>query len=163
MVNLGKIFSHKPNTEILPLSGDQSFPVAELHTKLFRRGWDGIECDSLLGQGNVFGFYARPSTRNLLNGFVLTRVAADEAEILSIGTDETLQKQGIGWRLMQAAIGEASQRGASKMFLEVSDTNKAALGLYRKIGFETVGTRQAYYDDGAGSRSNALVLELKLN
>ncbi|MEO9458296.1 MAG: ribosomal protein S18-alanine N-acetyltransferase [Lentilitoribacter sp.] len=160
---LGNLFSSKPELEVLKLANDQSYSVAELHTLLFKRGWDEVECSSLLAQNNVFGFYARPIDRKNLHGFVLSRVVADEAEILSIGTDESLQKQGIGWRLMQAAIGEASQRGAEKMFLEVEENNIPAVKLYQKIGFQTVGERKAYYDNGGETRSNALVLELKLH
>lgn len=160
---LGNLFSSKPELEVLQLENDQSYSVAELHSLLFRRGWDEAECSSLLAQNSVFGFYARPINRKNLHGFVLSRVVADEAEILSIGTDETLQKKGIGWRLMQAAIGEASQRGAEKMFLEVDENNIPAVQLYQKIGFQTVGKREAYYDNGGETRSNALVLELKLH
>ncbi len=145
------------------MENEQSYSVAELHTLLFKRGWDEAECTSLLEQNGVFGFYARPTDKKNLHGFVLSRVVADEAEILSIGTDANLQNNGIGWRLMQAAIGEASQRGAEKMFLEVDETNIPAVRLYQKIGFQTVGKRKAYYDNGGETRSNALVLELKLH
>jgi ribosomal-protein-alanine N-acetyltransferase len=162
-VPLGNLFSSKPELEVLKLANDQSYSVAELHTLLFKRGWDEVECSSLLAQNSGVGFYARPIDRKNLHGFVLSRVVADEAEILSIGTDEALQKQGIGWRLMQAAIGEASQRGAEKMFLEVDENNIPAVKLYQKIGFQTVGERKAYYDNGGETRSNALVLELKLH
>lgn len=160
---LGKLFSSKAELEVLKLANDQSYSVAELHSLLFKRGWDEAECSSLLAQNSVFGFYARPIERSNLQGFVLSRVVAGEAEILSIGTDESLQKRGIGWRLMQAAIGEASQRGAEKMFLEVDENNIPAVRLYQKIGFKTVGKREAYYDNGGETRSNALVLELKLH
>lgn len=154
---LGNLFSSKPELEVLKLENEQSYSVAELHTHLFKRGWDETECTSLLEQNGVFGFYARPIDRKNLHGFVLSRVVADEAEILSIGTDTTLQKRGIGWRLMQAAIGEASQRGAEKMFLEVDETNIPAVRLYQKIGFQTVGKRKAYYDNGGETRSLSLI------
>ena len=145
------------------MENEQSYSVAELHTLLFKRGGDEAECTSLLEQNGVFGFYARPTDKKNLHGFVLSRVVADEAEILSIGTDANLQNNGLGCRLMQAAIGEASQRGAEKMFLEVDENNIPAVRLYQKIGFQTVGKREAYYDNGGETRSNALVLELKLH
>lgn len=162
MVNFGHIFGKKTDIEVLPLSADQSNSVADLHGKLFRRGWDSSECDQLISQNNVFGFYSRPTNDENILGFVLTRIAADEAEILSIGTDEKAQNIGLGWRMMRAAMSEASNRGASKLFLEVDEKNAPALNLYRKIGFLTVGERRAYYDDGENKPSNALVLELKL-
>jgi ribosomal-protein-alanine N-acetyltransferase len=44
------------------------------------------------------------------------------------------------------------------MFLEVDGGNKPALGLYRKLGFETVGERKAYYVSDTGTKSSALVM-----
>lgn len=163
MVDIGKLFSNKSDVELLPAISDQSLLIADLHTKLFHRGWGEQECASLIGQDNVFGFVARPIDQPEPLGFVLTRVAADEAEILSIGTDQRAQNQGLGWRMMQAAIGEAIKRGAKKLILEVDENNDPAVTLYKKIGFETVGKRQAYYNNGENVKSNALVLEFKLN
>lgn len=163
MVKIGKLFTNKPDVELLPALADQSPLIADLHTKLFRRGWGAEECASLIGQDNVFGFVARPVDQPEPLGFVLSRVAADEAEILSIGTDQRAQNQGLGWRMMQAAIGEASKRGAKSLILEVDENNSPAVMLYKKIGFETVGKRQAYYDNGEDVKSNALVLKFKLN
>lgn len=163
MVSFGKIFTPKPDAEILPISTAQSNSVADLHTKLFHRGWGAGECHSLIIQESVFGYYCRFAKKDNINGFVLLRVAADEAEVLSIGTEQSAQNSGVGWRMMQAAIGEAEKRGAEKIFLEVDESNLPALKLYRKIGFDTVGNRNAYYDNGEGQKSNALVLELKLN
>lgn len=163
MVNIGKLFINKSDVELLPALSDQSPLIADLHTKLFHRGWGEEECASLIAQDTVFGFVARPIDSQEPLGFVLSRVAADEAEILSIGTDQRAQNQGLGWRMMQAAIGEASKRGAKKLILEVEENNSAAVTLYKKIGFQTVGIRQAYYDNSENEKSNALVLAFKLN
>lgn len=163
MVKIGELFRNKPDVELLPVLPDQSPLIADLHTKLFHRGWGAEECTALITQDNVFGFVARPVNQQDPLGFVLTRVAADEAEILSIGTDKRAQNHGLGWRMMQAAIGEASKRGATEMILEVDENNNPAVTLYKKIGFETVGKRQAYYSNGEDVKSNALVLKFKLN
>lgn len=163
MVNIGKLFTNKSDVELLPAISDQSPLIADLHTKLFNRGWGAEECASLIDQDNVFGFVARPIDQPKPLGFVLSRMAADEAEILSIGTDQRARNQGLGWRMMQAVIGEASKRGATKLLLEVDENNNPAVTLYKKIGFETVGKRKAYYDNGEDVKSNALVLAFKLN
>ncbi len=63
---------------------------------------------------------------------------------------------------MQAAKREAIARGAASMFLEVDETNVAAHGLYRKLGFEKVGERRAYYQDAKGQRTAALVMRRDL-
>lgn len=163
MVRISKLFANKPDVELLPAKPDQSPLIADLHAKLFHRGWGEQECASLIGQDSVFGFVARPIDQPQPLGFVLSRVAVDEAEILSIGTEQRAQNKGLGWRMMQAAIGEASKRGAKKMVLEVDENNDPAVTLYKKIGFQTIGKRQAYYNNGEDEMSNALVLAFKLN
>jgi len=116
-------------------------------------------------QPGVFGFcafqtnafFSRP-----LGGFVLSREAAGEAEILTIGVAEKVARSGLGWRLMQAALREATVRGVETMFLEVEENNVAAVGLYRRLGFEQVARRPAYYAAADGTRSAALVMRRDL-
>lgn len=163
MVNLSFKSPNEHNSQIMALTSADAKPISKLHGDLFARGWDMNECLSLITQPTVFGFYARFLDSEKPLGFSMVRVSADEAEILSIGTKKKVQHHGLGWRLMSASIGEAQNRGASKLFLEVDEHNGPALGLYRKLGFQQVGMRKSYYDNGDAPRSNALVLELKLN
>jgi ribosomal-protein-alanine N-acetyltransferase len=82
-------------------------------------------------------------------GFVLARVAADEAEILSIAVMPKARQAGLGRTLLTAAMAEARARGAAAMFLEVAAANVAARALYAQAGFRDVGTRPNYYPGGA--------------
>jgi len=87
-------------------------------------------------------------------GFVLARVAADEAEILTIAVQPAVQRKGLGRLLLRAVMEEATTRGAKKMFLEVAPENTAARALYAGFGFIQVGYRPRYYPEGG----DALVL-----
>ena len=91
-------------------------------------------------------------------GMVLVRVAADEAEILTLAVAPGARRRGLGRRLMQAAAAQAREVGASRLFLEVSSRNAAARALYQSQGFTQAGRRRRYYADG----SDALVLVLPL-
>jgi ribosomal-protein-alanine N-acetyltransferase len=104
----------------------------------------------LLGQPGVSGFI------DTGGGLLLLRVAADEAEILTIGV--TARRRGIGRRLLAQAIASARAAGATAMFLEVAADNKAANALYAGAGFIQVGERRGYYPDGG----DALVLRLDI-
>lgn len=138
--------------------------AAKLHDGAFQRGWSDGEFASLLSQPAVFGFLAVDPARPRAQaaGFVLVREAASEAEILSIAVNGSARRAGLGWRLMQAAMREAAQRGAEDMFLEVDESNAAAIALYRKLGFSKVGERSAYYAHDGADRTAAWVMRRSL-
>ncbi|MBB4953050.1 ribosomal-protein-alanine N-acetyltransferase [Agrobacterium vitis] len=163
---LDAIFSRKAEFEIIAMDSDDCHDVAELHAQRFARPWNDGEFVSLLLQPNSFGFVVRQTNALMfkpqLSGFVLAREVAGEAEILTIAVHDKAARCGLGWRLMQAAMREARARGGETMFLEVDDGNLSAIGLYRKLGFDKVGERPAYYADASGHRSSALVMQRDL-
>ena len=139
--------------------------VSELHGQRFPRQWSDGEFLGLLLQPNVFGFVARQTNAFFsrpLGGFVLARETAGEAEILTIAVADKFAGAGLGWRLMQSALRETSQRGGEVIFLEVEAANQAAIRLYRKLKFQTVAERLAYYAGPDGERSTALVMKRDL-
>jgi ribosomal-protein-alanine N-acetyltransferase len=95
-------------------------------------------------------------------GFILLRVAADEAEVLTLAVWPEARRAGVGLRLVEAGAVEAAARGAERLFLEVADDNAAALALYARCGFREAGRRRAYYARPDGSRRDALLLALNL-
>jgi ribosomal-protein-alanine N-acetyltransferase len=122
-----------------------AFPIGE------RWGPDAIGLQ--LGLPGAFGFV---SARG---GFILARVVADEAEILTLAVDPAAQRAGIGRALMGQAVSTAGLRGAAAMFLEVSEANAAARTLYAACGFSEVGRRTRYYAGGV----DALVLRATIS
>jgi ribosomal-protein-alanine N-acetyltransferase len=104
---------------------------------------------------------AMPNIIGLLHqqgGIILARVAADEAEILTLAVVPTVRRAGLGFSLLAAATNLATSLGARTIFLEVSVTNIAARALYTKAGFILAGQRPRYYSDA----SDALVLRLDI-
>jgi ribosomal protein S18 acetylase RimI-like enzyme len=75
--------------------------------------------------------------------------------IMSLGTGEcmlenmavakTWQRQGIGGRLLAAGMLWCRAHAARNVFLEVRETNQAAIALYERAGFLVVGRRPDYY------------------
>ncbi|KXG84424.1 GNAT family N-acetyltransferase [Agrobacterium bohemicum] len=157
--------SWKPYFEIVTMVHGDCVEVAELHSARFSRPWNDGEFSGLLSQSSVFGAVARQTNAFFskpMGGFVLSREAGGEAEILTVAVSEKFARAGLGWRLMQAAMREAEMRGAETMFLEVDGGNASAVGLYRKLGFKTVAERQAYYTAKDGTKSTALVMRRDL-
>ena len=88
-------------------------------------------------------------------GFVLSRGAADEEELLLIAVVPRHRGRGIGSALLERFITEARVRGAVRLFLEMRDGNPAE-SLYRRHGFASVGRRRAYYRRGTGAALDAI-------
>ena len=104
---------------------------------------------------------ALPGVFGLLDprgGMLLGRVAAGEAEVLTLAVTPSMRRQGFAAALLEAAVAEARARGALALFLEVGTGNTAARALYSRAKFVEVGQRHRYYADG----SNALVLRVNI-
>lgn len=91
-------------------------------------------------------------------GFSLCRAAGPEVEVLLIAVRPTGRGQGVGGRLLDAAIADAGLRGAEDVFLEVRENNDTARRLYRSRQFEDVGRRFEYYTGGHGIRFDAVTM-----
>ena len=128
--------------------------LAALHAAAFAppEAWSADAIGLMLAMPGAYGFW-RPAA-----GLVLARVAADEAEVLTIAVVPAARRQGLGAALLHAALARALAMGARAMFLEVAASNQAALALYTGLGFTGVGQRQHYYGQG----QDALVLRWSL-
>lgn len=164
-MTLADYFTRRPEFETLPMEERDAVSAAALHAARFAHGWSDGEIQRLLSQDVVFGYVARQSnavTRPAIGGFVLARAAGGEAEILTVCVDARFARHGLGWRLMQLACRRAREEGADSLFLEVDEANQAAIGLYRKLGFDKVGERRGYYQGPDGARTAALVMRRDL-
>ncbi|MBE1589993.1 ribosomal protein S18-alanine N-acetyltransferase [Nonomuraea angiospora] len=81
-------------------------------------------------------------------GYAGLASASDQADVQTIAVLEKHQGTGIGGALLTELLAEAGRRGAREIFLEVRADNPRAQGVYRHYGFEEIGTRRRYYDDG---------------
>jgi ribosomal-protein-alanine N-acetyltransferase len=91
-----------------------------------------------------------------IDGYAGLAVAPpDEAWVQNIGVRSDAQRRGIGRRLLEALLAEATRRGARQVLLEVAVDNAPAQKLYAQYGFEAVGIRRGYYQP---SNTDALVM-----
>src|SRR5262245_53054202 len=81
--------------------------LADIHAEAFARTWSGEDFATLLAQSTTFALAVRRQsffgTRRMV-GFVLVRVAADEAEILTIAVRRTARGRGYGRKLIEEAL-----------------------------------------------------------
>ncbi len=157
-------FHGRPDFAVEPLSEDDARLLPTIHREDFSRPWSGQEFASLIGQEPVFGFAAWQVGKRGAGpaGFVLARLAAGEAEILTIAVLRSMRRLGLGRELMEAVLRELHVQRAEALFLEVDETNSPAIALYRKLGFGQVAKRPGYYGEKGEAKTAALVMRRDL-
>lgn len=135
--------------------------IAALQNEIFPdEPWSQDAVSRLIGGSGVIAWIAagRDYGEMMPVGFAIGRVAADEAEVLTIGVLAGARRKGLGRRLVEAVIDKARAAGALRLHLEVSDLNAGAQHLYRTLKFREVGRRRGYYTAGKGKPADALLL-----
>ena len=129
--------------------------MAAIHARAFpaHDAWSADVFALQLALPNVIGLLHEAG------GLILTRVAADESEILTLAVVPEARRRGVAGQLILQATIRLRAQGARTLFLEVSDKNIAARQLYTETGFVAAGVRRNYYSD----RSDAMVLRLDLD
>lgn len=146
---------------VLSEAGPRDAPsFARLHAASFRRGWSDGEFEQLLGERNVLAH--RATRGRTLDGFILSRIAAGEAEILSVAVASSRRGRGLARSLLELHMRRLAGLGADAVFLEVDEDNTPARRLYARAGFREVGRRAGYYRDAGGHAATALVLRRDL-
>ncbi len=88
----------------------------------------------------------RPVPSEPLRGYICFWTVAGELQLINIAVHPGHRGAGVGRRLMQFLLQEARLREAEKVSLEVRPSNRAALGLYARLGFEVLYRRPRYYE-----------------
>lgn len=137
--------------------------IARLHAELFSPAWSEDSVRALLDHPASTAFLAVVGgPPKVPVGFVLAQLAADEAEVLSVGVIKDWQRKGIGRQLVQGVARAVQRAEARSLFLEVAADNHAAMELYSRMGFLGTGLRRGYYDRPGGEAVDAVTLALRL-
>lgn len=130
---------------ILWATVDHAAGLAGQHAVLFAEPWSTQNFAGSLSHPGSTAFLARTGDPLATIGFVVGLLAADEAELLTLGVAADWQRSGLGRRLVEALARAAQKAEAKRLFLEVAADNVAALALYRSTGFAETGRRTGYY------------------
>lgn len=93
----------------------------------------------------------------LVIGFVMLWLILDELHVPNFAVSPEFRRQGVGLGLLGNGLAQGWHEGARCSFLEVRSGNRAAIGLYTKLGFEQVSVRKGYYQD---NREDAILMNL---
>ncbi len=88
-------------------------------------------------------------------GYCVLQIAAGEMHVHNLAIDPDSRREGLGRWLLREALAWGAATGTEEVFLEVRQSNWAALALYRSAGFQAVSVRRGYYDR---PREDALIL-----
>ena len=137
--------------------------MVEIHAASFSQNWSvqDFETHLAMPSDDVIGI----EKQGKLLGFIIIRTVEDQAEILTIVVTADSKKKGLGAQLLQNAEERLLKRGVEIVFLEVAVDNIAALGLYKKHGYQQCGKRPGYYRreiDGKIGRVDAILYQKHL-
>jgi ribosomal-protein-alanine N-acetyltransferase len=144
----------QPQVAIRAMRRDDLAAVIEIEQSAYSHPWSvGIFADCLR-----VGYRCHVVTdRGQISGYAIYSTALDEAHLLNLCVSPQQRRQGLASILLDHVMRELMLAGVDRVFLEVRPSNKPALRLYAKEGFEKVGRRPGYYPADSG-REDALVL-----
>ena len=79
-------------------------------------------------------------------GYLGCYCVAGEGEITNVAVKSSYRRQGIGGKLLETLYEEAKALHTREFFLEVRESNEAAIGLYSRQGFVKEGVRKNFYE-----------------
>lgn len=97
-------------------------------------------------------------------GYGILSYSANEAHVLQLAIHQEHHHCGLGQKLLQYLINMAKIHGATEIFLEVRESNIAAINLYKKYHFVEIGIRKGYYQAAAEGqpKQDAITMALPL-
>ena len=140
--------------QVMPMKGMDIDEVLELEKMCFPVPWSRnaflIEIEQ-----NQCARYFIVRKNNQLIGYGGMWLILDEAHITNIAVHPEHRRRGVGRLLMETLIEEAVRLNMQRMTLEVRVSNRAAISLYKSLGFEEGGIRKGYYSN---DREDALIM-----
>lgn len=128
--------------------------------KTYGEGWNNHQCRSMLSMPSAKLLIAHRI--DVICGFVISRQAADEEELLMIAVCPSHQGQGVGYLLLEHMLEAARVEQVAAVFLEMRADNPAEK-LYAKFGFHQIGLRKAYYTGPNMEKFDAITYKTNLN
>jgi [ribosomal protein S18]-alanine N-acetyltransferase len=148
-----------PDEIFMPLSAVHLDEVMGVENAVYPYPWTRGNFEDALRAGNT-AWVLLDEGRHVI-AYAVAMLAVDEAHLLNLSVAAPYQAKGYGWKMLEWMAQRTRDYGARNLLLEVRPTNAAALRLYRRYGFECIGTRLAYYPAERG-REDAVVMRVSL-
>src|SRR3954463_2082963 len=156
------LFRRPAAARIAPLSSSHAARFPEIHSEALPGPWAALKFERSLAERNVFAEGLFLGRRYEPAGFILSRKAADEAEILSVAIAAGGRGRGHSGPLLDRHLQTLAQAGVRAVHLEVEEGNRPALALYRRRGFREVGRPQRRSARPDAPRAAAITMSRRL-
>jgi [ribosomal protein S18]-alanine N-acetyltransferase len=141
------------NTAIRGMRDEDLDAVLEIEEQSFLSPWTRKLFEETLDSSITHGFVL--SKDDVVLGYVILYAVKDEAHIMNVAVHPSHRRIGFGKDLVAHVIDDFRGRDVRQFFLEVRESNAAAISLYRKYGFSRIGKRKKYY---AETNEDAIVM-----
>ena len=142
--------------EIVRLDASYLDGAAEIEKLCFSEPWSKSSLELLLGESAV-GFAAVDNGRVAAYGGMMC--VLDEGQVTNIATHPEFRRHGYGRAVTEALLRYGEECGLATVFLEVRQSNSAAIEMYEKCGFERIGVRKGFYK---APTEDAVLMQRKL-
>ena len=145
--------SPRVESEIRPLQLGDVPLIRALSRRCFEKLWEPKDFSFFLshGHGCNYGTFLGEGYQTL-GSYCLALLVDGELDVISVATNPDMRTKGLAKTLLSTVL---TLKSVKKAFLEVDETNLAAVGLYTSLGFEVTDKRKAYYD----GKRDALVMQ----
>lgn len=95
-------------------------------------------------------------------GYSILTFGPEETHLLNICIDPDYRRMGLGLQLLNWSIEKAHEAKSKIIFLEVRPSNRRAIDIYQRRGFQQIGQRPKYYPTREG-REDACLMAMQLD
>lgn len=144
--------------EVRAMRAEDVDAVVAIETEAFSSPWRRETFLELIGRRNLELLVIEHGSEGIV-GYAVLWCILDQGELANLAIKPAMRGKGLGTRLLGRVVEVAREQGVETMYLEVRESNAAALELYRRFGFSQVGLRRGYYDH---PKEDARILMAKL-
>lgn len=144
----------KETWKIRPMKEEDAARVAAMDAENFSDPWSFEAFQKIYFDKNYIVLISEEE--GIILGYCVLLCAGTQADITKVCTAARERRKGIAAALLSALFEEGKERKTEEYFLEVREGNTAARALYKKMGFEEIGTRKNYYEK---PRENAVLMK----
>jgi len=146
----------KPNIGLRPMREDDLDTIMGIEQDTYRYPWTrGIFRDCLQVGYSCWVYESEAG----IEAYGVMSLGSGEAHILTLVVYAFSRGKGLGKIMLDHLLQLARARKVHSVLLEVRPSNKVAIQLYHKLGFNEVGIRPNYYPSEQG-REDALIMAL---